>query len=234
MKIGFVFYGLFYGDGSDLGKKPNGASCKDITHCWPNLKRMLIDPFREQGHDCRVYISTYKVEDEQKHSEIVNLIKPYKAVYSPKKDSTALTARYNSFLGFEGDKDLDFVIMSRSDMHYSKKIAEHNICYDKFNFLFPEEEHWHNLRFTTDNFYGWPHALTPKVKDAFIDTKGTFYWTTHNLYNSMCKFLPTSSINIISNVHEYSDVNSFFTLCKSDQPDRHGYMHPEVKERFPQ
>jgi hypothetical protein len=50
MKLGFSFFGIIYGAGGRTG------SDRDFRHCWPDLKRDLIDPFVNLGQIGRAHV----------------------------------------------------------------------------------------------------------------------------------------------------------------------------------
>ena len=235
MKIGFVFYGITYGPGGRTG------SDRDFRHCWPNIVEMLLDPFWDLGFEREIYFSTYPFTDKGIEKEFYDLVKPRKVVFSEMEGSDPFTTKGNCFGAFENDADLDLVCISRSDVHYSRKIADSITvdCLDKFNFLFPEGDGWwQRAHFTCDNFYLFPFKMTPVVKEAIHDTyawpRGKPLVDTHALMDKLAEYMPTNRMNILSKTEEISDVNSFYTCCRSGLPEdgRGGHIHPEVKERF--
>lgn len=233
MKIGFVFYGITYGPGGRTG------SDRDFRHCWPNIKEMLVDPFVAQGHEVYLYLSSYFQENGPFWEELFKTFKPRHLVFSQMEGSDPFTCKGNCFAAFENDADLDMVIITRSDIHWSKKVAEHDIDFNKFNFLFPEGDGWwERAEFTCDNFYLFPFDMTPIVKEAIHDTyawpRGKPLVDTHGLMTKLANYLPRDRMHIISKTPEISDVNSFYTCCRNGLPEdgRGGHIHPEVKERF--
>jgi hypothetical protein len=231
MKIGFCFYGLLYGLGGRTG------SARDFRHCWPNIKRELIDPFVEQGHEVKIFVSSYEFDDDSIEKEFLELVQPNDVHLVKFEGSDPFTAKFNAFNLLRG-QDLDTVIMTRLDIHFHKKIAFDNIDLYKFNFLFPEKGYWQTeYKFTCDNFYIWPHLLTPRVELAMEKTyawpRGKPFVDTHGLYVKLIEDAKISEdfIHIISTKEELSDVNSFYTCCRSGLPKR-DYIHPEVADRY--
>lgn len=229
MKVGFSFYGIIYGPGGRTG------SDRDFRHCWPNQKRTLIDPLLEQGHEANIYFSGYPINDGEIEKQFYDLVKPTKVLYNEFVGSTPFTCRksaYNNFI----DDELDVIVFTRSDIHFHHKITDLNVDYDKFNFLFYENCNHQN--FTTDNFYVWPHRMTKMVQKAFYDTHKRFTNNddTHGLMNELLKYIDPSEINVISpDIKQFSDVNSFYSLCRTGLPtpeERGCDIHPEVQERF--
>lgn len=238
MKIGFSFYGLTYG----LGGKYNVGTERDFRHCWPNLKRMLIDPFVSRGHETEIYFSTYHFTDQNILTEFKKIVNPDKVVFTEIKDSDGFTTKGSSFINFVHNDKLDLIVFCRNDMHFRKIIADENIDYNKFNFLFKEKEWWDNFRFTCDNFYIFPQKMAPLVMKAMYDTyawpRGRPYVDTHGLYLRLLNYIPENYVHFLSDEHEISDVNSFYTLCRTGlvvykpEDGRGRFIHPEVKERF--
>jgi len=227
MKIGFCLYGLL----TDTYQGRENVQEKDYRHCWPNIYRNVIEPFLEE-HECHIYVSTYDTNDETK-KEMMELIKPEQVIYSDKEGSTPFTSKINVFRLLD-DKDLDFIIHCRLDLHFHQPISTYNIEYDKFNFLFPEKNHWH-LRYANDNLYMWPHKMTKLVEDSLRKTYRVVRPTTfctHGLHIKLSKVIEEKDINFISSNEERSDVNSFYSICKRELGSKTPNIHPEVVERF--
>ena len=229
MKIAFCFYGILYGLGGRTG------SSRDFNHCWPNIKRMLIEPFTLQGHQINIYFSSYPIENQENKKTFGEIVESKNVVYSEFENSDPFTAKYASFNILENIND-DIIILTRSDVHWSKIIASQNINFDKFNFLFPEKDWWNTpYKFTCDNFYIWPKRMTKNVKKAMIETygfpRGKPLVDTHALMFNLKKYISEEEIHIISDVEELSDVNSFYTCCRSGLPKRN-CMNKEVEERY--
>jgi hypothetical protein len=118
MKIGFSFYGIIFGDGTNT----KTHSERDFRHCWPSLKRDLIDPFIAQGHECKIYFSGYPFMDIEIEKQFYEMVKPDKVCFSDWKDSNPFTSKGKAFDNLIGE-DLDVVIFTRSDIHFNKLIS---------------------------------------------------------------------------------------------------------------
>jgi hypothetical protein len=232
MRIGFVFFGIAHGDGS--------KSEKDFRHCWPGLKRDLIDPFVEKGHTAKVFVSTYEFTDKDIEKQFYDIVQPDAVHFSSFEGSDPFTCKGAALTAFEHNvfnlEDVDFIILTRLDLHYSKIMANENIDYTKFNFLYPEVGgHWWDiLRFTTDNFYAWPANMTWHVKDALLATYRSLrpdQPDTHPLIHKLILRIGKDAFHFISNNPESSDVSSYYTLCRDGIPIN-SLMHPEVVKRF--
>jgi hypothetical protein len=234
MKIAICFFGVLHGNvGRDY----------DIKHCWPNLSRMIVQPFKEKHtkaspvipirkeHQVEILLSTYKVDNEVLEKEIYDMIKPDHVQISAILNSSSKTTKLAMFKLLE-NKDYDFVIMTRTDLHFSETVID-KIDFNKFNFLFHENTtKAGNL--TCDNFYAWPYKFTEQVKKSFETCPQLNSHDTHKLFDTLSKNISVEDICYIAAEEKYySDVNKYFTICKRFSNDRieHG-LHEEVMERF--
>lgn len=224
MKIAFCLFGVSY-----------GVKNRDFRHCWPNINSMLIEPFRDQGHEIEIYTSTYKFENDKIRNDFFTLINPSYNFFSNFEGSDGFTAKYALFNLLE-KSDCDIVIVIRFDAHWSKKIAFENIDFTKFNFLFPEKGWYKSHQFTCDNFYIWPNNMTTIVKKAMLETyrfPRPQYVDTHGLMTKLKNYLSDQQINMISVIEQLSDINMFYTVCRNELPCRDVHLiHQEVKDRF--
>lgn len=232
MKLGFSFFGIIQGAGGRTG------SDRDYRHCWPSLKRDLVDPFVAQGHTAKIYFSGYSFPTQADENKFLEVVKPDKVNYSHFANSDPFTAKFGAFNNFV-DEDLDAVIFTRSDIHFSRIMANEDIDFSKINFLFPEKGWWEDYRFTCDNFYVIPKPYIKDMRRAMEDTyawpRGKPYVDTHALWNKLVQYVPESEFRFISNEPEISDVNSFYTCCRSGLPEdeeRFKHTHIDVLKRF--
>ena len=229
MKIGFGFYGIT--DGTD---ERTGYS-RNYKHCWNGIQKYLIQPFVDRGNESVIYASTYPFTTKESELEFISTVKPKKILYSDFATSDAFTSK-SALHDACVDEDLDVIIFTRFDIHFTKIIANEDIDFTKFNFLFPEDENWwRSHRFACDCFYIWNHKYSNSVKDAMRETygwpRGTFYPDTHGLINFLDKKIPPTELHFISKICEISNVNTFYTLCRKDVPE-HPCKHPEVKAKY--
>lgn len=227
MIVGIAIYGIFHGHNSRVG------NAVDFRHCFPNTQRMIIDPLREQGHVVKTFVCTYTIHDTEALNTFYTMVNPVKVTWCDFTGSTQFTTKIGLVESLVDEQDLDVVIFVRCDIHYRIPINILPFDMEKFNFLFREENHWHNLKYTTDNIYMWPHRMTPIVRKAMMETISIAYSQgrrdTHNLLNLISQYIPIDDIHFVSDLHCLSDVNFFYSLCRAlDKP----YLHPEVRERF--
>ena len=78
MKIAVSLYGLLYGQFMRDGQ----PSVKDFKHCWPNINKNIIQPLRDMGHEVQVFVSSYKIPDEQLEKEFYEMVQPAGVYYS--------------------------------------------------------------------------------------------------------------------------------------------------------
>lgn len=225
MKIGIAFFGIIYEEG---GKR-------DIRHCWPNLKKMIVDPYVKEGNDVRIYFSTYHTE-KNIQEDFTSMVRPNKIGYNDFKDSNNFTTKIGAFSLF--DPDLDFIILTRSDAHWNKFLIEQNIKYDRFNFLFPENFSWKNKNQTCDCFYAWPYHMTDIVKKSLRETYDSLdeyelLPHTHDLFTKIIKYLNIKDINFVSPNEEGSHINSFYSICRDGLSSiLNEKIHPGVAKKF--
>ena len=122
MRVGIFLWGIIHGSYCHEGMKYNVE--KDLSHCWPNIKNMLVNPLQIAGHDVRLYVSTYTSENRSAHTNILKSIGPKAIIYSNKTDSKPYTTKLKSFDLMKNVNDIDAVILCRSDMHFSKSTVD--------------------------------------------------------------------------------------------------------------
>jgi hypothetical protein len=207
---------------------------------------MLIEPFIKKGHKIFKYFSSYKFNDNVLFREFLDTTKPDRLFFSDFDGSDPFTAKGASFNNLKGCKDIDVVILTRFDLHFSKIMANENINFKKFNFLFAEgngeddgaPSWWERNRFTCDNFYTFPYSMHGKVGKAIQETycypRGKPMVDTHGLYDKLIGHINKDDIHFISNIQEISDVNSYYTCCRSGLPTsgRGAHIHPEVRKKY--
>jgi hypothetical protein len=218
MKIAVCLYGEIYG----VTQKSGIDYIKDFRDSWSNIKKMLIDPFKEQGHEVKIYISCYPIEDEIIRKEFYLSVNPDRITFNTRQNSDPYTCKRTIFENLKDD--VDFIVSVRSDILFSRKLANENIDYTKFNFLFPEgrgPQWWNTFRFTNDMIYMWPHTLTPIIENSI---KSCYRWPrkghtdSHALWLKLIQYIPESEMHFISQFPEPSDVNSFYTINRNDVP----------------
>lgn len=226
MIFGLALFGIFHGYHGRTG------SSRDFRHCFPNIHRMIVEPLQKQGHVVKVFVCTYPIQEHDASQAFFDIVKPEHVVWCEFSGSNQYTTKSRLFECLVDRPELDVIIYSRCDMHYSISIDELSIDWEKFNFLFREKDHWENLRYATDNIYIWPHRMTAIVRKAMSDAiaascaRGRV--DTHNLYNFLTSYVSPEDVHFVSDVHALSDVNIFYSICRNDLPDR-PCLHPEVR-----
>lgn len=199
MKIGLSFVGISHGTG------------RDYNHCFSNINEFLIAPFKKD-HDVKIYLTTYNTNSD-------NLIKLYDPVAYQFSDKSHQMLTYIKSLEQLRNQDLDFIISTRFDIHFHKKINEINIDYTKFNALFKEKGWWDSMKFTTDNLFAFPSNMI----DDFLFVLNSLYQNPsrhlqtdlHQAFSRMQNKIGTDKTHIISNVDELSNTNLFYSLCNT-------------------
>jgi hypothetical protein len=230
MKIAFCFFGILYGKGGKTGCE------RDFRHCWPNIKRMIVDPYKQLGFDIKLYFSSYPIEDAKAEKDFYEQVNPDKVVFSKLENSNAFTSKEKLFETFLDDDTIETVIYTRSDVHWNQKIINTNIDYKKFNFLFRERDWWYSQMFACDNLYIFPQSMSKSFHMAMLEEHASpaRHVHKHDLPRFLSKYIGIDSINFMTEEHQYSDMNTLYTLCRNElRPECRGvYMNDEVAERF--
>lgn len=204
MKIGIVLIGISYGHG------------RDFRHCYENIRENLIAGFAEK-HEVSIYLCSYNSELD---SELLALYKPKKYKLIDFKGSHQILT-YSQGLNLTMGENLDFIITSRFDIHFHKDISKLPFEYTKFNALFPElgySSWWSRLKFTTDNLFGFPVALTQDfieiLNDMYKNPARIGCSDLHHAYYRLQKKIGRKNVNLLSKKPELSDFNSYYSLCR--------------------
>jgi hypothetical protein len=230
MRLAIAFFGILYGKGGKTGCD------RDFRHCWPNIERMVVQPYRDAGHDVKLFFSSYPFEDKAIEQEFYDMVKPDKIVFSQLAGSDAFTSKTALFQTFMNDSSVDTIIYTRADMHWNKKFIDTNINYDRFNFLFKERDWWQSHMYACDNLYIFPQHMSEATLRAMLDDHASPAKSIHKheLPRFLMRYINPDQINFMSKEHQYSDMNNFYTLCRNElRPECRGeFMHPDVAERF--
>lgn len=202
MKIGIVFTGISYGIG------------RDSNHCLSNHNQFLIDPFKKES-DVKLYLTSYSNE---KANDILDAYKPTLHNFFEYEDSHQVLT-YIKSMELIRSQPLDFVICTRFDIHFHKQINEIGIDYTKFNALFKEKGWWDSMKFTTDNFFAFPYSMLETfilvLKELYVNPSRPGQTDLHQVFFRVQKNVGIENTNIISNLDELSNYNSFYSLCSS-------------------
>ena len=157
---------------------------------------------------------------------------PTGVCFSELQGSNQFTSKIRSFEILQ-NKEFDFVIMSRLDLHWFKPITELKIQYSMFNLLFKEKDVSH-LNWTCDNLYMWPGKWTGVAHKAMIESYQAYRELpdTHGLFNKLVNYISPGEIVVLSDIEQYSHDNLFYSICKAEHQSNVHPVHPEVLERF--
>lgn len=202
MKIGIVFTGIHYESG------------RDVRHCISNINSNLIEPFR-RDHDVSIYLQTYRSDID---SELQSIFNP-KSIGLEDYQNSHQVLTYIKSLEQIRNQDLDFVICTRFDIHFTRDMSQIGLQTDKFNALFKERGWWDSFRFTTDNFFAFPYSML----ETFIDVLRGLYsnpsrvgqMDLHQAFARVQDIVGVNRTHIVSNVDELSNYNLFYSLCSS-------------------
>jgi len=221
MKVGLLFAGIAFGHKSD----------RDFNHCFPNISKNLIEPLKAE-HDVAIYGLAY---DDPRVDETVALLNPVKFGTLAFEGSRQNSTRKLAVDILEGEV-LDFYIMSRFDVHYTKHLKDFNIDYNKFNFTSPEGNgYWDREKWVGDTFYAWPKRLHEGVKVAYNELMKHDPNHMHNFYNIVSSIIGTEDIHFMSTEPQLSG-HLLTSICTKDYADRLRNkipIDPEILLRFP-
>jgi hypothetical protein len=135
MKIGINICGV-------AKDNPSANRRIDWIYCFYRIKQRIIDCWKVDGHEVKVYITTYDFG-----GEVALLLKEYAPfkyqILNPDeindkyKDGSRLYIQKLSH-EFLRDEDLDIIIDTRFEVLFNKNISEYDIDFNKINFLFKE------------------------------------------------------------------------------------------------
>lgn len=205
MKIGIIFAGIAFGHKSD----------RDFSHCYPNIKKNLIDPL-SKDHEVSIYVATYHSERNQ---EVMDLLQPKKIRFLD-FDSSRQNPTRKVAVELLDDEDIDFYIMTRFDVHYNYSWDQFNVDFEKFNIVSREGNgHWERQQFVGDTFYAWPKWLHPHVKQAYNQLMQFDPNHMHNFYSILAPLISQENIHFMSEEHQLSG-HLLTSICTRDYVDR--------------
>lgn len=220
MKTAILFAGMTY-------NKDKGT---DFRHCFPNIKKYLIDHFSNISDDVKIHLFTYSTEFDE--------------------SLTLFNADTINFLNFEGsdqvktrkigldyikDKDFDVVILSRFDLHFNIDFTELNLDLEKINLVSREGDgHWDNMQFTCDTFYIIPKKFINQFISAvdFLDKNPSrpFCIDMHGLYPILLNFVDKDDIHFIMEGVQLSG-HLFNSVCRKTRLFADFFVNKEVLTR---
>ncbi len=163
MKVGINLIGV---------SKDIDGSKRNINwvYAFYRIKQRVIECWLDQGHDVKIYITTYN------HNDFPNMIRAYKnfdgyGVEHP-ADSIKIPVKYQIIedlntprlltqkIGHEflRNEDLDIIVDTRFEVIFNKNITDYRIDYNKFNVLFKEKNAW-DKQLTCDMLFIYPYYM---------------------------------------------------------------------------
>lgn len=199
-KVGVILRGIASGNST--------RHKKDWTFTKDNIKKNLIDPLVNPS----IYLTTYE------HAVLPDVIEFYKPKDVKIVDFNTSNQIKTFLQSLEqiANEDLDFVFIARFDIEYKKLITDFNINYDKFNFIFREQEpYWSSNKYTSDTFFAFSKKFLEKVIEATkeeIEKPDRSYGDIHALYKKLLPKIGEENINFMFEGNHPSDVNEFFEI----------------------
>jgi hypothetical protein len=201
MKIGVLLTGISY--------IKNTYTNRDWRLTSDNITDTVINSWNTDN--INVYLTTY---DNNDNTELLEYYKPKKHKLLEYEGSDQRLT-YIKSLELLLDEDIDFIVSTRFDIYFKQKLSNLNINFDKFNFLF-KEVGWSHENFVTDNLFMFPkkylNDFMITINNEYENPKRIDCSDLHNIYNRL-SYLDTN-LNIISNVLELSNDNSFYKLIR--------------------
>jgi hypothetical protein len=194
-RVAISFAGLAFWNGEKwITNRRNWELTKERS------KLFLIDDL-SKNNTVNTYITTYN-----ENPTLESLM----SFYNPKESTLitlgALNQQRSTFLSSLkqlANQDVDFIINTRFDAGFKSPISKWNIDYNKFNFIFREQEpQWTNEHCVGDAF----HALPKKYLNAFIKvvedemespTRDVRLNDLHTIYDRMSKEIGQENIHFI-------------------------------------
>jgi len=208
MKLGINLVGIYKGYRNRNFNETKESIKKNIIDCW--------------GLNTEVYITTYYSDDD---NNLINFFKPKKYQFLDFENSTQRKTYLKSLEQLKNE-DLDFIISTRFDIDFFKKLNNLNINFDKFNFLFKEYENYKNINNDThvsDTLFCFPKKYLINFIDSLeliIKTytckrrrNPSFNQHMHNIYNHIN--IPKNDIHFIIEGYHYSHLNNIYKLKRN-------------------
>jgi len=140
--------------------KKTGTKPCNFFLVYENHKKYLYDCFKNVD----IYFHTYTCNDED-DEKLVKLLNPKKYVID-KKPNTKIMYSIVKTTGII-DSDYDIIINIRFDLLFKKPMNEFNIDYNKFNFIFKEND-WDNSKKVSDLLFIFPQKYTTYFIDSLL------------------------------------------------------------------
>lgn len=187
MKIAVCLIGLSQSD---------GEKARHWRTCYQNIK--------ETFKGCDFYINTYQYDQDLYFRYMA------KFYFYATED---LTQRQIYISSLERNIKADFIICTRFDAHWFKKLEELNIDYNKVNILCKEKGTWDTYRFVNDNFFAFPLQYKQDFINAikYLERHPFKKNFMHHIYEPLIKTVP---VHFVSDKEQVSTENEFYKLVR--------------------
>lgn len=211
MKIAINLVGI-------AGEMPDHARGMHGGRNWYNtkdfVKNKIIDCWLP-SNTIEVYFTAYTLADISSMNSLVEFFNPQKYkfidfVYNVTTQRTTYIESLKSLI----DCDADFVIITRFDIEFFKKINELNIDLNKVNFLFKENVEKH-LEYACDTLCIVPmNYLKPFINAVEMLSIIENDQHIHGTYRELKKLIGDNAIHFVSNelYYSYNGGNPFYYL----------------------
>ncbi len=205
MKIGINLVGITYGDSRERNWQNTKDSIMDkIISCWGN-------------NEIKTYLTTY---DNPTIDSLISFYKPTKLTLIPYQGSDQRTT-YIKSLEELNEEDLDVIISTRFDIDFTKKLSEHNINFDKFNFFFREANGWWERHmFTNDALFIFNKRFLKDFIDSIVEFDRNPYRPPnhkdlHPTYRYLIPKIGIENSNFILNSQHLTHRNPHYKLIRT-------------------
>jgi hypothetical protein len=166
--------------------------------------RTCVDNIKETFKGCDFYLNTYEYDQKLYFKYMA---KAY--FYVPKET----TQRQIYIKALERIIKADFIICTRFDAHWHKKLEELNIDYNKVNILCKEKGSWNPYRFVNDNFFAFPLQYKQDFINAlnYLERHPFEKKFMHHIYQPLIKTVP---VHFVSDKEQSSLENEFYKLVR--------------------
>jgi hypothetical protein len=119
MKIGINLVGIYKGGRTNYNSTKKSLM-NNVINCWDEKPN--------------IYLTTYSSDED---NDLINFYNPIKYQFLEFDKSSQRKTNIKNLEQLK-DEDVDFIISTRFDIDFHKKISNFNIDYNKINFLFRE------------------------------------------------------------------------------------------------
>lgn len=184
---------------------------RSYLDCKDNFTNQILEPLSKR-FDCKTYVTTYNSNES---NNIIDFYKPSKHQFLKLEYSHQIVTFLLNLHMLEHE-DLDYLLITRFDIHFNDSLKNLNFDLNKFNFLCKEKDHWDSNRFVNDCVYFLPfkmlNQLQQACKELYENPPRPGLMDMHGLYSTIEKIIGPENINFATSEHYLSSNNHIYTL----------------------